>query len=74
MIKNNDCPLHQVLVGFDSSGINASCYWVSNASLYDYGLFNVTDGPSFFDRLDGTYELSTKYSNQSRDYFNILED
>jgi len=31
---------------------------------------NYPDGPSFFDRLDGRYFLSERYSSQSRDYYN----
>jgi hypothetical protein len=43
---------------------------VSNTSLYTTSCaMNYSDGPSYFDRLDGRYYLSEKYSNQSRDYY-----
>ncbi|MFH1402653.1 MAG: hypothetical protein ABIH11_00105 [Candidatus Altiarchaeota archaeon] len=65
-IKNNEeCNLHQVLMGVSSEVINTTCYHVSNASLY-----GGVDGPSFFDRIDGRYNLSERYVNQSQEYFN----
>ncbi|MCX6695162.1 MAG: hypothetical protein NTU61_02545, partial [Candidatus Altiarchaeota archaeon] len=65
MIKNNECPLHQVRVGYDSNSTNTTCYYISNVTAY-----GGTNGPSFFDRLDGNYELGSKYLNQSIYYFN----
>ena len=51
--------------------VNYTCYQVSNVSLYNTSCArNYTEGPSYFDRLDGRYNLSEKYSNQSRDYYN----
>ena len=51
--------------------VNYTCYQVSNTSLYNTGCpVNYSEGPSFFDRLDGRYFLSETYSNQSRDYYN----
>ena len=51
---------------------NYTCYQVSNISLYNSSscATNYSEGPSYFDRLDGRYFLSDKYSNQSRDYYN----
>jgi hypothetical protein len=51
--------------------VNYTCYVVSNISRYNTSCAaNYSDGPSYFDRLDGRYYLSEKYSNQSRDYYN----
>ena len=60
---------HRVLLGLDE--IVISCYSVSNACRYGENCsVNYSDGPSFFDRLDGRYTLSEKYMNQSINHFN----
>jgi len=60
-----ECNLHQVIIGINCSETNTTCYHISNASLY-----GGYDGPSFLDRLDGRYNLSEIYVNQSLAYFN----
>jgi len=63
--------IHQIIMGLDPSRLNYTCYAVSNSTrpIYSGGCSPVyPDGPSFFDRLDGRYNLSDKYMNQSRDY------
>lgn len=69
--SNNASNVSQVVSGISSDEINTTCYYVSNISEY-IGNYSVIypDGPSFFDRLDGSYNLSDKYANQSRAYFN----
>ncbi|MDD5111004.1 MAG: immune inhibitor A [Candidatus Altiarchaeota archaeon] len=71
-VKNQICPsgpaTHEVLIGFDPAGINTSCYRISDMT--SYACDGNYDGPSFLDRLDGRYNLSEFYRNQSRDYFN----
>lgn len=68
IINNN---VSQVTGGISSDKINTTCYYVSNITEYS-GNYSViySNGPSFFDRLDGNYNLSDKYANQSRVYFN----
>mgnify|MGYP000041112746 FL=1 len=69
-IKNSNTS-HQVILGINSEDLNFSCYQVSNVTGYETNCsVNYTNGPSFFDRLDGNYNLSEKYQNQSREYFN----
>ena len=69
-IKNNGT-VHQVLMGMDYEDFNFSCYRISNVTEYETNcLINYSNGPSFFDRLDGSYNLSEKYQDQSRKYFN----
>ncbi len=67
-IKNIDsCGIHQVLIGFNSSLLNTTCYQISDIE-ENYNSFcseNKSDGPSFFDRLDGRLYLSSKYKEQS---------
>lgn len=73
LIKNlGDCGIHDVLIGYNSSDLNTTCYTVSNITAYSPGCpgENYTNGPSFFDRLDGRLNLSDKYVNQSVRYFN----
>ncbi|MEA3254732.1 MAG: hypothetical protein U9Q22_02735 [Candidatus Altiarchaeota archaeon] len=68
-IKNNGT-VHQVLMGIDYEDINFSCYRISNITEYVTNCEkNYSNGPSFFDRLDGSYNLSEKYQNQSERYF-----
>lgn len=56
--------------GINYNEIDHSCYQVSNISEYATDCSqNYSEGPSFFDRLDGRYNLSERYSNQSRDYY-----
>ncbi|MFZ2456612.1 MAG: hypothetical protein WAX07_09065 [Candidatus Altiarchaeia archaeon] len=60
-----------VLTGINYDVVDYSCYQVSNISAYPTNCSsNYSDGPSFFDRLDGRYNLSERYSNQSREYYN----
>ncbi|MFH0861856.1 MAG: hypothetical protein V1875_02395 [Candidatus Altiarchaeota archaeon] len=59
------CGIHDILLGCPSDRVNTTCYQASNASLM--GGF---DGPSFFDRLDGSLRLGEKYLNQSMLHFN----
>ena len=70
-IKNIDsCDMHNVYNSVDSSQVNTSCYQVSDVSMFLDGCDEpVANGPSFFDRLDGSLNLSTKYANQSLTYF-----
>ncbi len=71
IIKNSDrCGIHQVLHGIPVSDINFSCYTVSNIKSYKNCPANYSNGPCFFDRLDGSYNLSKKYREQSKKYFN----
>jgi len=47
-----------------------SCYWVSNSSLNSGNCSTqYPDGPSFFDRLDGRYNLSQKYRDRANSTF-----
>lgn len=68
-IKNTET-LHQVIIGINSNNLNFSCYQISNITNEENCSENYSNGPSFFDRLDGTYNLSEKYQNQSKKYFN----
>ncbi|MBN2250892.1 MAG: hypothetical protein JW724_02305 [Candidatus Altiarchaeota archaeon] len=62
---------HHVISGIDCNDINYSCYTTSNISTSEPGCSeNHPRGPSFFDRLDGTSNLSEKYVNQSIEHFN----
>ncbi|MFH0860475.1 MAG: hypothetical protein V1921_04690 [Candidatus Altiarchaeota archaeon] len=72
MIKNDDsCSQHDVLMGMSTANITTSCYSVSNVTSLGVGCLEyAVNGPSFFDRLDGNYNLSEKYVNQSRLYYN----
>jgi len=63
--NHEECGLHQVLLGYSSDSLDTSCYPASNASLY-----GGADGPSFFDRLEGNYNLTQYYVNQSLLYYN----
>ncbi len=67
-----DCDVYQVLEGMESSDVPVQCYVVSDVE----ELQNAStcagshpNGPSFFDRLDGNYNLSDKYKNQAITYF-----
>lgn len=69
-IKNTET-LHQIIIGINPEDLNFSCYQISNVTEYETDCSeNYSNGPSFFDRLDGTYNLSEKYQNQSKKYFN----
>jgi hypothetical protein len=67
------CKVHKVLVGYNSNETNTSCYLVSdieeNYNTQCVGQ-TIKNGPSFFDRLDGSLNLSEVYVNQSQEYFN----
>lgn len=72
-IENKPAPenIHQVKLGIGYVKLNLTCYTASNASFYAAGCAsNYSNGPSFFDRLDGRYNLSEKYVKQASDYFN----
>jgi hypothetical protein len=77
-LSDGDCVLirnigtiHQVIMGISSGGINTSCYMVSNLEGYGENCSEkYPEGGSFFDRLDGNYFVSGKYTNQSYEYFN----
>jgi len=61
----------EIYSGVCYNEVNYTCYQVSNISLYNTSCTaNYSEGPSYFDRLDGRYYLSEKYSNQSREYYN----
>jgi len=77
-LSSGDCVLvknaatdHGVYAGLECRNINYSCYDISNSSLYVGNCAkNYSDGPSFLDRLDGSYNLSERYKSQSLEYFN----
>jgi hypothetical protein len=73
-LSNGNCTYlrsGRVYIGVCYNTVNYTCYQVSNISRYNTSCaLNYTEGPSYFDRLDGRYNLSEKYSNQSRDYYN----
>ena len=72
IIKNvGDCLIHNVLIGYDASGLNTTCYTVSNITGYYLGCTGqeYPNGPSFFDRLDGRLYLSDYYSDRSAELF-----
>jgi hypothetical protein len=67
------CELHKVLVGFNSNDTNTTCYMVSDIEENwnpECAGTTLKNGPSFFDRLDGSTNLSERYVNQSIEYFN----
>lgn len=71
LIRNiESCGIHQVVGGISSNSINTSCYSTSNPEDYISCSVDLPNGPSFFDRLDGNYNLSWKYVHQSLAYFN----
>ncbi len=56
--------------GFENFSAISSCYRMSNSSPYSVNCSaQYPDGPSFFDRLDGNYNLSQKYRNQANSTF-----
>lgn len=66
------CGIYEVRIGYDSNTTNTTCYYVSDIEEY-YNTkcaVNYSNGPSFFDRLDGNLNLSEKYVSQSMEYFN----
>lgn len=73
MINNDTCvpPIHAVVEGLASDSVDTSCYYISDVSgKYDVSCgFDMSNGASFFDRLDGNLTLSEKYVNQSEQYF-----
>ncbi len=66
------CKMHRVLKGYKSNETNTSCYYVSDIE-ENYNseclLVNHSNGPCFFDRLDGNLNLSQNYVDQSMEYF-----
>lgn len=72
LIKNvPGCDIHDVLVGYNASQLNTTCYTISNVTRYNESC-NETylNGPSFFDRLDGRLYLSDYYQDRSVELFN----
>lgn len=56
--------------GMDNLTSRSICYRVSNSSPYSGSCPTpYPDGPSFFDRLDGNYNLSQKYRDQANSTF-----
>ena len=71
---NESCPglhsLHYVLLGYNSTDVNISCYYVSDVENYATTCsINLSNGPCFFDRLDGNLNLSKKYVEQANETF-----
>ena len=71
---NESCPslhsLHYVLLGHNSTDVNTSCYYVSDVENYATSCsINLSNGPCFFDRLDGNPNLSKKYVEQANETF-----
>jgi hypothetical protein len=68
------CKAHKVLVGYNSNETNTTCYLVSDIEENYNSECGAGEeqynGPSFFDRLDGSLNLSDVYVNQSQEYFN----
>jgi len=74
IVNDPSCNLHYVYIAYDIEDINTTCYYVSNISRYSLNCTpSYTDGPSFFDRLDGNLNLSEKYVEQALRYFNNSE-
>jgi len=72
LVKNvPSCDIHQVLIGYNASNLNTTCYVVSNITGYRPGCSGkeYPNGPSFFDRLDGRLYLSDYYKNHSVELF-----
>ncbi|OYT54390.1 MAG: hypothetical protein B6U72_02835 [Candidatus Altiarchaeales archaeon ex4484_2] len=71
---NEDCNIHRVGLGLDSSKIKTECYTVSDINESYNSYCNPIDqqlnGPSYLDRLDGRLNLSQKYVKQTRDKYN----
>ncbi len=69
------CGIYQVVMGLNSEDVNTTCYHVSDVE-ENYNSFcieNLSNGASFFDRLDGRLNLSSKYKNQAyRKFGNTL--
>jgi hypothetical protein len=67
----NNGSTHQVINGTNCENLNYTCYMPSNNTEYCGGCAGpCLNGPSFFDRLDGRYNLSDTYRNQSIETFN----
>jgi hypothetical protein len=67
----NNGSTHQVINGTNCEMLNYTCYMPSNNTEYCGGCAGpCLNGPSFFDRLDGNYNLSDTYRNQSIETFN----
>ena len=65
-MKNmEECGIHDVYHSISSNETNTTCYQVSDLSGYFTGCDEVSDGPSFLDRLDGNLNLSSRYANQT---------
>lgn len=74
IVNEPSCGVHTVFIGYDPTTINTTCYFVSNISRYDTNCTeNYSDGPSFFDRLEGNLNLSEKYVEQAMEYFNTSD-
>ncbi len=62
-----ECNIYQVIMGSNSEDLDTTCYQVSDVE-ENYNSFcieNYSNGPSFFDRLDGRLNLSSKYRDQA---------
>lgn len=66
IVNDPSCGSNIVFVGTSADRINTTCYRLSNVSHYGPH----TDGPSFFDRLEGRLALSGEYMNLSLLHFN----
>ena len=67
-LKNNGST-HEIINGTNCQNLNYSCYQQSNNTYY-CAAGECFNGPSFFDRLDGRYNLSERYINQSMEEYN----
>ncbi|HDH41349.1 MAG TPA: hypothetical protein ENG12_02955 [Candidatus Altiarchaeales archaeon] len=66
------CDMYYVFFGYYSTDINTSCYYVSDIEEYynqECPSVNLSNGPCFFDRLDGNLNLSEKYVKQANETF-----
>ncbi len=63
--------LHYVLLGYNSDETDFSCYYVSDIENYNPNCtsVNLSNGPCFFDRLDGNLNLSQRYVEQANETF-----
>jgi len=67
------CDMYYVFFGYGSTDVNTSCYYVSDIEEH----YNpecssserYSNGPCFFDRLDGNLNLSERYVDQANETF-----
>lgn len=75
-LSNYDCVFltnngseHSVGRGISCGDIDRSCYYVSNSTKYITSCSNnYPDGPSFFDRLEGSLNLSQRYADKQSSF------